>query len=91
VDGLPGKSAIVAVSAGQCLPSLSVEGTKQFDLYNGADAHDHPRSTALRKSDWFLVSLAPGGEDVVEAFLLSPILFLIVSFPLLIEHLDNRF
>ena len=31
-----------------------------------------------------------GYEDVVEAFLFSPILFLIVSFSLLIEHFDDR-
>ena len=39
----------------------------------------------------FLVSLTASCEDVVEALLISPILFLIVRFALFVEHFDDGF
>jgi hypothetical protein len=66
-------------------------GARRLNLRSVGEAHDQLRSVALTESNCILVSLAASGEDVVEIFLLGSILFLIVSFSLIIEHFDNRF
>ena len=73
-----------------CLVRI-LSGMNQCDLCRGRRACNRLKRVAFTCLNCFLVSLAAGGEDVVESFLLGPILLLIVSFALIVEHIQNGF